>query len=491
MFTGEHQQPDTDKDRDQLIIELKKCKALTAGFLGSVPGALIALDSQWRLVYLNADAEKLFDSDRAPRIGQPLEEVYPKKLGHILAPDKIRELLGSREKTTNRYASYLRKWFRMSASTSDFGFFVRLEDITAEMLVNRLLRLNEFSISHAREMVFWIKPGGHVIYANVAACDTLGYSKEELVSLKAAQIDTAFDDNKWAGFLDRVRLEGYTIYESSLRTKDGTLIPAEVTYNYLQYSGDEYLVIFARDITVRKKAENALNESKAEAELYLDLMSHDINNMNQIAIGYLELAQDAMRTEGKLEKELIEMISKPYEMLQNSSALIGNIRKIRREKAGHYKTSVMDLGKVIREVTDSLSQVPGRDIRIDYAQEGHCKVLANELLKDIFLNLIGNSIKHSQGPLEIKIKLTRTINDEIAYCTVSVEDNGPGISDEMKTRLFREISPEKAKARGKGLGLYLIKQLVHDFNGKFWVEDRVPGDHTKGARFVVMLPGAE
>jgi signal transduction histidine kinase len=41
---------------------------------------------------------------------------------------------------------------------------------------------------------------------------------------------------------------------------------------------------------------------------------------------------------------------------------------------------------------------------------------------------------------------------------------------------------------GKGLGLYLVGTLVHDFQGKIWVEDRVPGDPAKGARFVVMLP---
>jgi signal transduction histidine kinase len=41
---------------------------------------------------------------------------------------------------------------------------------------------------------------------------------------------------------------------------------------------------------------------------------------------------------------------------------------------------------------------------------------------------------------------------------------------------------------GKGLGLYLVRTLVHDFQGMIWVEDGVPGDPTKGARFVVMLP---
>jgi signal transduction histidine kinase len=46
-------------------------------------------------------------------------------------------------------------------------------------------------------------------------------------------------------------------------------------------------------------------------------------------------------------------------------------------------------------------------------------------------------------------------------------------------------------AKGMGLGLYLVKSLAESYGGRVWVEDRVPGDHTQGAKFVVMLPVAE
>jgi signal transduction histidine kinase len=46
----------------------------------------------------------------------------------------------------------------------------------------------------------------------------------------------------------------------------------------------------------------------------------------------------------------------------------------------------------------------------------------------------------------------------------------------------------RTKTTGSGLGLYLVKKLVEDLNGRVWVEDRVPGDHSRGARFVVLLP---
>jgi nitrogen fixation/metabolism regulation signal transduction histidine kinase len=54
--------------------------------------------------------------------------------------------------------------------------------------------------------------------------------------------------------------------------------------------------------------------------------------------------------------------------------------------------------------------------------------------------------------------------------------------------LFDRLSLSVSRARGKGFGLCLIKMLIDDYRGSFRVEDRVPGDHTQGARFVVMLP---
>jgi K+-sensing histidine kinase KdpD len=72
-----------------------------------------------------------------------------------------------------------------------------------------------------------------------------------------------------------------------------------------------------------------------------------------------------------------------------------------------------------------------------------------------------------------------------------VEDNGPGIPDTQKKELFDQVSCEGTKTKGKGLGLCLVKALVDVFRGKVRVEDRVAGDHTKGARFVVLLPAAE
>jgi signal transduction histidine kinase len=238
---------------------------------------------------------------------------------------------------------------------------------------------------------------------------------------------------------------------------------------------------------IRERTEE-LRSAKDEADLYIDLMGHDINNFNQITMGFLELARDMARAEGKLDKDGIDLLEKAIESLANSSKLIDNVRKLQREKMGLYKPQVLDLGETLEDVCAQFKHMPDRHVEINCAAVRGIKVRANELLRDVFINLIGNAIKHSSRQLFVNIRMNAVREKGVEYCEVLVEDNGPGIPDNLKRTLFNRLNLATTRARGKGFGLCLIKMLVDDFKGKFRVEDRVKGDHTKGARFVVILP---
>ncbi|MCD1293532.1 hypothetical protein CUJ83_00790 [Methanocella sp. CWC-04] len=247
------------------------------------------------------------------------------------------------------------------------------------------------------------------------------------------------------------------------------------------------------DITERLRTEEELLDSKLQNEFYLDLMTHDINNMNQIGMGFLELADDIIEREGSLGKDNSILIGRPMEAFRNSSRLIENVRKIQKVKNKDLAFEKFDINNVLEEVKNDHKDIQGRDITINlYPENGHTAI-ANQFIKDVFTNLIGNSIKHSQnsGPVVIDVKTERTIVDNKEYCKVNIEDNGPGIPDPRKDEVFGRFATGSAKTRGLGLGLYLVKVLVESFNGKVWVEDKVAGDHTKGCRFVVLLPMAE
>ena len=146
------------------------------------------------------------------------------------------------------------------------------------------------------------------------------------------------------------------------------------------------------DITDRKRAEKDLFEAKMQAELYLDLMGHDINNMHQIAIGYLELARE-MRIVDESQRYIID---KPLETMQRSAKLIDNVRKLQKVQAGELEQDAVDLDDVLKRVIDEYKDITGEKISYNNEQGPH-RVMANELLYDVFANLIGNAIKHSGG----------------------------------------------------------------------------------------------
>jgi signal transduction histidine kinase len=273
-------------------------------------------------------------------------------------------------------------------------------------------------------------------------------------------------------------------YEVQILTKHGENRWIDLSSTLMRYQGKPSVLSAAMDITQRMNTEKELERAKAQAELYVDFMSHDISNMNQAMMGYLELALDNLGSEG-IERV---MINDSIEVIKNSSHLIDNVKKLRRLQTGDIYPKTIDVGKVLTELKEEYEKTPNRDIAIHYTAAGGCYVKADEMLKDALSNLVGNAVKHSTGALTINLYLDKVQLGDRSYYKISVEDNGPGIPNELKNKLFWEVTKVSLKGIRRGIGLQLVKTFIDTFNGSVWVEDRVQGDYTKGARFVVMLP---
>jgi len=236
-----------------------------------------------------------------------------------------------------------------------------------------------------------------------------------------------------------------------------------------------------------------LEEARSESGMYVDLMGHDIKNLNQVALGYLELAEHQISSGKPLGIDDNKLIRKPIEALKSSSSLVDNVNKLQQAKARWQTIKAIDLCTILLELARQYAQIPERDIRIGCECVSPCTVLANDLIQDVFSNLIWNAIKHSDmgRPLVINLSANETMYEERRYIKAIVEDDGPGIRDELKATLFSRFTRGETRAKGSGLGLYLVKTLVESYHGQVWVEDRVQGDYTRGSRFVVMLPSAK
>ena len=319
-----------------------------------------------------------------------------------------------------------------------------------------------------------------------------GYTANEVIG---KNLSILFPPNSREESLDKIRrtLEGeqWESVEIPIEHKYGSVRIA--LWNSANiYDAQKILlatIAQGQDISARKQAEKDLEEEKAQAELYLDLMGHDISNMHQIALMQLEIAGEIMSTSGKLETDDKELIETPFKTLERAARLIDNVRKLQKHKSGEYKMETVDLSKVLEDVLKEYSAIPGRNVRINFAPNGACLVRANPLLKDVFSNLVGNAVKHCGDPVEISAGVHKSSLNGNLFYRVAIEDNGSGIPDDKKDEVFQRFKRGQTKAKGTGLGLYLVKSLVEGFGGYVEVQNRVLVDYTKGTRFLVYLPG--
>jgi len=146
------------------------------------------------------------------------------------------------------------------------GNIVALEgfitDVTEQKRAEEMLRLTQFSINNAADAVFWLDRDGRFFYVNKRACETLGYSQSELLSLTIYDVDPLMEPGSWPERWNGIKRKGTVLVESQHRKKNGETIPVEIVISHMQFEGREYHCSFARDITNRIRNRQALRESE-------------------------------------------------------------------------------------------------------------------------------------------------------------------------------------------------------------------------------------
>ncbi|MBY8992631.1 MAG: HAMP domain-containing histidine kinase [Candidatus Lokiarchaeota archaeon] len=114
---------------------------------------------------------------------------------------------------------------------------------------------------------------------------------------------------------------------------------------------------------------------------------------------------------------------------------------------------------------------------------------ANELLQDVFENVLINAIKYNENSLiQITIKISRQKVEGNQFLKLEFIDNGIGVVDNRKEVIFMSGNRELKGSKGMGLGLSLVSKILQIFKGKIWVEDKIKGDYSKGSNFIIILP---
>jgi diguanylate cyclase (GGDEF)-like protein/PAS domain S-box-containing protein len=150
---------------------------------------------------------------------------------------------------------------RLITLDGDHAYLNIIRDITDRKRDQRLLELMKFSMDHMEDKVTWVTPDAKVVYANIAACASLGYTNEEMLQMSIPDFDPEFPIEDWPAHWEELKKHGSFTFESRHRRKNGETYPVEISINYMRFGDEEYNCGFARDISKRKKIEEELQLS--------------------------------------------------------------------------------------------------------------------------------------------------------------------------------------------------------------------------------------
>ena len=528
-------------------LTLKESNEFLDRLIDATPFPIFALSRFGKIIRANKEAGALLGMPGTGLDGRRLVSfVSQDQRGHVF--DQLRrhglEHDGDKDSELRvRTASgdediFALRWATASGkgSNSDSTILI-LQDITERRLTERALQLTQFSVDRAADPLFWVNGDGKFCYANEAACRSLGYSRDELLSMKVFDIDCTISEDSWPRHWDTIKQRKALTFESAHRCSDGRTIPVEISTNYLRYGEREYSCAFARDIAERRKSEaerDAMNRKLIDfsrkvgmadvASGVLHNVGNVLNSLNVsltlvservqgLRIAGLKQAADMMLAHTDDLGAFLSEDPRGRQLPGYLSALSANLEDHQSELMGELRsigTHVDHIKNIVaaQQSYAGLSDVPEptdvaglvddaltmnartrHDIEVvrEY-EELPTLVLERHKLVQILVNLIRNaaqSLNHRALDRDAGAKkiIVRILRPESGLLRFQIVDNGIGIAAEDFEHVFEHGFTTKPS--GHGLGLHTSAIFAKNMGGTLTAESRGTG---LGATFTLDIP---
>lgn len=328
--------------------------------------------------------------------------------------------------------------------------------------------------------IFMADPDGRYLLANDRARELFGLGEEEL----AGKLIEEVHDDEAAGTIrenfERVLEAGEMVeIERELPTEYGArTFLSRLSPIYDEAGEIQAVTGVGTDITEQTRREDQLERQNQEMEVFNSLLRHDILN----GITVIRTRADMLAEE--LEGEHQQYAETIVNWSDNMTGLVQRIRDVLNTLTGDVPelervNLTRGLGDQVQTVEKSYPAVA-----FETAVPDDVFVQANELLTDVFKNLLTNAVEHNERE-GLRIESTVTVEDEAV--TVRIADNGRGVPDELKDAIFRRGRTGHVKQTGSGFGLFFVDAMVTAYGGEVSVED----NETGGATFTIELPTAD
>jgi PAS domain S-box-containing protein len=497
-----------------------------ADILAQVADAVVAVNEDQEVIYLNQRTAEVYGVDREQALGCQLGDLYQVEW---LDPNAEQEASASLQaqgfwQGENVHVTKSGKRMQIEASWSvlkdqlgqSTGLLATTHDVTAQREAeaerDRLLaevqayserlegmvvrRTAALQASQARLQAIFdgaavgialVDREGRILESNPALQAMLGYGADELRDMVFAEFTHPEDltaDMEMYQDLATGNHTGYSLDKRYLR-KDGQVVWARLVVSRVQSGqGPQYAIGLVEDITEQKQMQDALRnaEKLAIAGQLGASLAHEINNPLQSVIGCLGLAERHLVAGDGVRRYL----RVAREELRRAARIVAQLRDLHRLSEPEEKTAA-DLNELLDEVL-LLCRKKSEECRIKVgwsaADDLPSVLLVPDQMRQVFLNLVLNALDATPegGRLEVSTARIASGSTVPAGVCISFADSGSGITSEVLPHVFDPFY--STKPQGLGLGLYITHQIVEAHGGRIDVSSH-PGE---GTTFSVWLP---
>jgi len=309
---------------------------------------------------------------------------------------------------------------------------------------------------------------GRFIEVNDQACRMLGYTRDELLQMSIPDIEVPEMKERSPGVVRELNLTGKVVFQTEMLTKDGHRIPAEVSNRLVELDGRPVVLSLIHDISDLKRTEQALKATNRKLNLLSSITRHDIINQLTLLTGYIRISRGYMDD----KKGLIKFLEKADKAATTIEHHIQFTKEY--QELGVHAPAWQNVHEIIIKAMGGL---PLGNIKVE-VDRTDLEIFADPLCGKVFYNLIDNALRYGGE----RMKTIRFLSQESGTgLTIFCEDDGVGISDEVKKSLFI-----RGFGKHTGLGLFLSREIL-SITGITITEN---GKEGKGARFEMTVPKA-
>jgi PAS domain S-box-containing protein len=488
----------------QDVTAQRRAQQLLQGVLDECPSVVFIKDLDGRYLLTNRAFDRLFGLERNGALGKTDFSLFPSDVVRslrvidleVVDSGVVREF--EEEIPVQGEARVFRtiKFSLMNEGGKPYALCGITNDVTARRATEHALRDSEaynkvlFEQSHVPILVMDPETG-RFVDANRAAAVILGYaSKGDVIGKTTPDLSAPVQEG--GGGTPSASATGF---EWRYRRPGAETWDALVHQTAFTHRQKMLVMVTLDDITLRKRAEQAIRAGKEAAEEaarvksdFLAVMSHEIRTPLNVILGNLELLAQSWPAEPQRER-LGTIAASSRSLL----AIINDILDFSKAEAGqlHLEQAPFDVVETVEEVLAMFeASARARDIELSYrvAPALPWRYLGDAgRIRQVVANLVGNAVKFTEAG-SVSVELRARDQGAAAGFVICVIDTGIGIDASVLPTLFRPFTQADSSITrrfgGTGLGLALCQRLVEQMGGSIGV-DSVPG---LGTRFAASLP---